>query len=83
MKRTGLLSPRQIEVLQLAATGMTNYQIGAELGIGEQTIKGHLSSIFERLDVPDRTSAVVTAFGLGVMPLPVPVSIGSESWSAS
>lgn len=59
------LSPREIEVLKLVATGYTNRQVGRELGVSTATVKTYLERIFDKLDVPDRTSAVTRAFTLG------------------
>lgn len=55
------LSAREREVLELAATGMANKQIGRALGISESTVKVHLGNIFRRIGVTDRTSAAMWA----------------------
>jgi DNA-binding NarL/FixJ family response regulator len=55
------LSPRELEVLQRLAVGKSNKEIGAELSIGEGTVKTHIKSIFGKLDVVSRTEAVATA----------------------
>ena len=52
------LTPRQDEVLRLAATGMKYTAIADELGIGPQTVKGHLRAVRERLNV----GSVIEAF---------------------
>lgn len=57
-----VLSPREIEVLRLVASGMTNRQIGAALYVGESTVKTHLQHIFRKLDAPDRAAAVAAAY---------------------
>lgn len=54
-----LLSPRELEVLHLMAQGYTNLRIATELFISEKTVKNHVSSILRKLDVKDRTQAVV------------------------
>lgn len=54
-----LLSPRELEVLHLMAQGHTNLRIATELFISEKTVKNHVSSILRKLDVKDRTQAVV------------------------
>lgn len=54
-----LLSPREMEVLHLMAQGHTNMRIATELFISEKTVKNHVSSILRKLDVKDRTQAVV------------------------
>ncbi len=55
------LSPREIQVLRLAATGLANKQIGRSLGITERTVKVHLGNVFRRIGVADRTSAALWA----------------------
>ncbi len=55
------LSPRELEVLQLIAKGLRNKEIGAKLGIAEDTVKIHIKNIFGKLEVIDRTEAVVAA----------------------
>jgi DNA-binding NarL/FixJ family response regulator len=65
------LTPREREVLQQAALGMSNRQIGEELQIAEQTVKNHLSSAMRKLSIRDRTSAVVIALGQGLISVPI------------
>ncbi len=55
------LSSREIEVLRLVATGLANKQIARRLGIAERTVKAHLTNIFTRIDVTDRTQAALWA----------------------
>lgn len=55
------LSPRELEVLTLASNGMQNKVIAARLGISEETIKSHVSTIIRKLDAGSRTEAVATA----------------------
>jgi len=55
------LSGRELEVLQLVASGLSNPQIAARLFIGEATVKTHLLHVFEKLAVDDRTRAVTRA----------------------
>lgn len=66
------LSPREIEVLELAARGNTNRQIGRLLHVSEATIKTHLLRAFDKLGVNDRTAAVVTALQRGLLDLDHP-----------
>jgi DNA-binding NarL/FixJ family response regulator len=63
------LSPRELEVLQLVAQGRTNKEIGAVLGIAEDTVKVHMGNTFSKLDVLDRTQAVVVAAKRGIIRL--------------
>ena len=63
------LSAREREVLQLMAGGNSNKQIASVLGITEATVKSHVSTILQRLDVDDRTQAVVTALQRGLVHL--------------
>ena len=58
-------SEREREVLQLAAKGLTNKQIGATLGISDRTVQNHLASIYEKMSVASRTEAVTVALQRG------------------
>jgi two-component system, NarL family, response regulator len=64
------LSAREIEVLELIASGLSNREIGAALGITEATVKWHVNIILSRLDVGDRTEAIVAALQRGIIHLP-------------
>lgn len=55
------MSEREVEVLRLVAAGMANKHIARELGIAERTVKAHLTSIFQRIGVTDRTQAALWA----------------------
>ena len=59
------LTRREREVLEQAALGLSNRQIGEVLEIAEQTVKNHLSSAMRKLSLHDRTHAVVIAIGQG------------------
>ena len=63
------LSQRELEVLRLIAKGAANKEIGAELSIAQSTVKTHITSIFQKLDVNDRTGAVTEALKKGVIHL--------------
>lgn len=52
-----LLTPREIQVLERTATGRTNADVAAELGVTIHAIKFHLASIFRKLGVQNRTEA--------------------------
>jgi NarL family two-component system response regulator LiaR len=62
------LSEREREVLMLIAEGMGNQQIATKLGIGEKTVKTHVSNILAKLDLNDRTQVAVWAWRQGLMP---------------
>ncbi|MFC2003580.1 LuxR C-terminal-related transcriptional regulator [Chloroflexota bacterium] len=59
------LSPREMEILEYIAEGNSNKRIAYALGIGEQTIKNHITSIMRKLNANDRTHAVVLAMRKG------------------
>jgi DNA-binding CsgD family transcriptional regulator len=56
----GVLSPRELEVLQLIASGMTNGEVAARLHVTVHAVKFHLAAIYRRLGVSNRTEAAVT-----------------------
>lgn len=64
------LSARELEVLRQIARGLSNREIGSELGIAEATVKWHVNIILSRLGVSDRTEAIVAALQRGIMHLP-------------
>lgn len=61
------LSPRETEILKYIAEGFSNKRIAYTLGIGEQTIKNHITSIMRKLNANDRTHAVVLAMRRGLI----------------
>lgn len=61
------LTARESEVLRAVADGLSNVEIGRRLFIGEATVKTHLLRIFAKLDVNDRTRAVVVAMNTGLL----------------
>jgi DNA-binding NarL/FixJ family response regulator len=63
------LTEREIDVLRLVAGGSSNRQIGRALHISEATVKTHLVHIFTKLDVSDRTAAVIAAMARGILRL--------------
>ena len=60
------LTGREREVLLLVVEGLANKQIGRRLGISERTVKGHLTNLFQRIGVPDRTQAALWAERNGI-----------------
>jgi DNA-binding NarL/FixJ family response regulator len=63
-----VLSPRETEVLRLAAEGRTNAAIGRALHISQTTVKTHLMRVYDKLGVGDRTAAVSRAIRRGLLP---------------
>jgi DNA-binding NarL/FixJ family response regulator len=63
------LSDREIAVLEAVAAGKSNKVIAAQLSLSEDTVKGHMRSIFSKLDVNDRTQAVTVALRRGIISL--------------
>lgn len=64
------LTPRELEVLQLLAVGMSNREIGTELIISGGTVKRHLASIFQRLNAHSRVQAINNAAEAGYLQVP-------------
>jgi DNA-binding NarL/FixJ family response regulator len=61
------LTPRELEVFRLLATGLTNSEIAAHLIVGETTVKTHVTRILMKLGVRDRVQAVVLAYETGII----------------
>jgi len=61
------LTERELDVLKLIASGMSNHQIAEELVISENTVKGHVSNILSKLHLADRTQAAVYAWQKGIV----------------
>ncbi len=61
------LSPRELEILQLVAQGLSNHEIGEKLFLALDTVKGHNRRIFDKLQVQRRTEAVARARELGLL----------------
>ncbi len=59
------LSEREIEILRLAARGMSNQDIAAQLYLSRRTVQAHLANIFRKMDVGSRTEAVLRALRQG------------------
>jgi DNA-binding NarL/FixJ family response regulator len=64
------LTPRELEVLRCVASGLSNPDTGRRLYISEATVKSHLTRVFEKLGVNDRTAAVTAAIARGLLPQP-------------
>lgn len=61
------LTERELEILRLMVSGIGNREIAAALALSEGTVKNHVSSIFSKLGVSDRTKAVLRAIAMGVV----------------
>jgi DNA-binding NarL/FixJ family response regulator len=61
------LTDRELEVLRNVAAGSSNKRIGSALGIGEETVKGHMRNILSKLQANDRTHAVTIALKRGFL----------------
>lgn len=61
------LTERELDVLKLIASGLTNSQIAEKLVISENTVKGHVSNILSKLHVADRTQVAVYAWQKGIV----------------
>ncbi len=60
------LTTRERQILRLIAQGRSNKEIGGELGIAERTVKTHISNIFAKLELSDRTQAAIFAHKRGL-----------------
>ncbi len=63
------LSARELDVLKLLVAGASNKAIAAQLNVSENTVKSHLSHIFDKLQVQSRAEAVAVALQRGIVPM--------------
>jgi NarL family two-component system response regulator LiaR len=68
-KGQGLLSEREAEVLRLVALGMSNKEVAEELFLSQRTVKAHLTSVFNKLNVASRSEAIVKGLQWGLVTL--------------
>jgi DNA-binding NarL/FixJ family response regulator len=66
-RRAVKLSPKELEVLQLLAEGLTNSEIGERMYVSPLTVKTHVTRILTKLEVKDRAAAVAKAFREGLV----------------
>lgn len=64
------LTPREVQVLQHVANGLSNKETAAALAIGEDTVKGHLRNTMDKLGASNRTHAVTIGLQRGIIELP-------------
>lgn len=64
------LTTRELEVLEMLARGLTNKEIGNALRISGNTVRNHVNSIIDKLEVSDRTEAATTAIQRGIIEVP-------------
>lgn len=63
------ITGRELEILRLAAIGMSNKDMSQRLELSERTVKGYLAEVFSKLNVGSRTEAVITALRAGILTL--------------
>ena len=62
-----MLTERQYDILRVVATGKSNREVAAVLGISEHTVARHLQNIYSRLDLPSRAAATTYAHEHGLL----------------
>lgn len=78
-----LLTAREHQILVLISQGNSNRRVARELGISEKTVKNHLSAVFMKTGVSDRTQAVVLGIRSGVVSLGAPLNAAVPPVSSS
>jgi DNA-binding CsgD family transcriptional regulator len=68
------LTPRERQVLRIAATSISGPEIAVRLGVSRATVKTHLSNIYRKLGVPGRVAAVTEGIRLGLIDQPTPTA---------
>ena len=66
-EKVSLLTERELEVLRLTAQGLSNSEIADQIFVSEGTVKTHVRRIFSKIEVRDRTQAVIFAFNTGIV----------------
>jgi DNA-binding NarL/FixJ family response regulator len=66
--RPGRLSPQEVRVLELLASGRSNRAIALALGLSERTVENHLRRVYRKLGVPDRAQAILAGLRAGYLP---------------
>ena len=67
-ERTAALTHRQLEILKLAALGLSNAQIAQRIFVSEATVKWHIKQILSKTNTVNRTEAVARVFGIADSP---------------
>ncbi len=67
LKRLAELTERELEVLKLVARGQSNGEVAERLGLSEATVKTHVSHVLMKLDLRDRSQAIVAAYEVGLV----------------
>lgn len=60
------LTKREAEIVSLLCCGQSNQAIGTALGISARTVKNHLTAVYRKWRVADRSQVIITAFGTGL-----------------
>jgi DNA-binding NarL/FixJ family response regulator len=69
------LTPREREVLELVAQGLSNAEIGGRLGLAEKTVKHHMTAILSKLEVGSRVEAALLAYKAGIVDVETPPTV--------